>query len=505
MSEMIDNPYPACPGGVWLRGNLHTHTTRSDGMLSPQQAVDAYAGRGYDFLALSDHDIVTDGSGLDRRGMVLLPAREVSAAFGHLLLVGPGCDIAFRAHAGQQEMIDQVRAVGGITVLCHPNWGRNFNHYAIEKMRMLTGCSGVEIFNGSVVDEAGNAAALDKWAMLLEDQRPLFGFAHDDMHRPECVGRAWIMAQATERSPEAILAALRSGRFYASTGVTLDRIELEDAVVRVEAADAEALAVVVEAERRLVWIEGTELTFDTSICPGAYFRIEAYGRADRRAWSQPFFMGGERAERIATLLREKPALTVPVVARAPELTGDLSDSVWLQAAATDRLIRADNGAMPQVRTELRCLVADQTLFMGITCMEPLPERMRLLVRENGRSSIWADDGIEIFIDPDGTGNRYCHLMVNAAGFVTAKRGGDRSTEGETPQPRVRTTRAKAAYRVEMAISLADLGVSSLPPRMGFNLVRNRYAEPGRFVWSYVGESNHEPRRFGTLTFAVNPG
>jgi len=38
-----------------LRGNLHTHTVLSDGVNTPKEMIDAYAGLGYDFLALTDH------------------------------------------------------------------------------------------------------------------------------------------------------------------------------------------------------------------------------------------------------------------------------------------------------------------------------------------------------------------------------------------------------------------------------------------------------------------
>src|SRR4051812_36897684 len=44
----------ALPGRFW-RGNLHTHSTLSDGSLAPEQVVDAYKDAGYDFMMLSDH------------------------------------------------------------------------------------------------------------------------------------------------------------------------------------------------------------------------------------------------------------------------------------------------------------------------------------------------------------------------------------------------------------------------------------------------------------------
>ena len=43
----------------WYKGNLHTHTFWSDGDAPPEITVDWYKSNGYDFLALSDHNILS--------------------------------------------------------------------------------------------------------------------------------------------------------------------------------------------------------------------------------------------------------------------------------------------------------------------------------------------------------------------------------------------------------------------------------------------------------------
>ena len=48
------------PGRFW-RGNLHTHSNRSDGALTPEQVIDAYKRAGYDFIELSDHFLERQG------------------------------------------------------------------------------------------------------------------------------------------------------------------------------------------------------------------------------------------------------------------------------------------------------------------------------------------------------------------------------------------------------------------------------------------------------------
>ena len=46
-------------GYMWLKGNLHSHSTNSDGRVSPQERVDGYVNQGYDYLCVSDHNNIT--------------------------------------------------------------------------------------------------------------------------------------------------------------------------------------------------------------------------------------------------------------------------------------------------------------------------------------------------------------------------------------------------------------------------------------------------------------
>jgi hypothetical protein len=45
----------------WFKGNLHTHTYWSDGDEFPEMVLDWYKTRGYDFVALSDHNTMAGG------------------------------------------------------------------------------------------------------------------------------------------------------------------------------------------------------------------------------------------------------------------------------------------------------------------------------------------------------------------------------------------------------------------------------------------------------------
>lgn len=52
----------AQPAPRWWKGNLHTHSLWSDGDDYPEMIVDWYKTRGYDFLAISDHNVLSEGT-----------------------------------------------------------------------------------------------------------------------------------------------------------------------------------------------------------------------------------------------------------------------------------------------------------------------------------------------------------------------------------------------------------------------------------------------------------
>lgn len=61
-------------GGVWLKGNIHSHSTVSDGMFSPRELAELYRDHGYAFLAMTDHNVLVSHSELPEDQIILLTA-----------------------------------------------------------------------------------------------------------------------------------------------------------------------------------------------------------------------------------------------------------------------------------------------------------------------------------------------------------------------------------------------------------------------------------------------
>ncbi|WP_423464603.1 CehA/McbA family metallohydrolase [Promicromonospora sp. MS192] len=113
---------PAPAGLTWYAGDLHAHTTHSDGTLSIAQLTAAAAGRGLDFLAVTDHNTVSHHPHLPAVAatydVCLLPGQEVTTHAGHANAFGDIGWVDFRRPAAQWPA--DVERRGGLLSVNHP-------------------------------------------------------------------------------------------------------------------------------------------------------------------------------------------------------------------------------------------------------------------------------------------------------------------------------------------------------------------------------------------------
>lgn len=285
---VVFSPYPAGPFKQF-KGNLHTHTRESDGAFHPQQTIHRYEEMGYDFLAISDHDQITDIRTLNPCGLTLLPANEITDDGPHVLHVL--ADYVVAPHSDRQVVLDEINKGHGVAIMNHPNWGVDFNHCPQELLAGLTGYVGIEIYNGVSERAEGSALATDRWDQLLSQGKRVWGFGNDDCHESRDFGIVWNMVFAEDTQPATLLEAMKKGRFYVSSGVYIDTIEVTDRILHMKASHAEAFRVVSDHGMILHTTEGNELQFPL---PGplsaSYIRVECFGKGTRMAWTQPFWI-----------------------------------------------------------------------------------------------------------------------------------------------------------------------------------------------------------------------
>lgn len=299
----------AAKGRFW-RGNLHTHSNLSDGVLDPAEVIRRYRAEGYDFLALTDHFIGRYGYPLvDTRGFrdegftTLLGAELHSGAMAngelwHLLAVGLPLDFApshspdFLPVPGQEtgaELATRAVAAGAFVAIAHPQW----SGLTLADARGIAAAHAVEVYNhGCAVgcDRPDGFAIAD---LLLSEGRRLTMIATDDAHfsEPDHFG-GWVMVKAVANEPAALLAALKAGEFYSSQGPELrdvrvygDRVVVEmSACVSMIVQGAGTAARAVHGHS-MTWAELPLERFRNS----DWIRVTVVDAAGKRAWSNPVF------------------------------------------------------------------------------------------------------------------------------------------------------------------------------------------------------------------------
>lgn len=316
--------------GAWYKGNLHSHTTVSDGRLTPEQAVELFRENGYSFLCLSEHDCYTDWrEQLACREFLLLPGLEASAVLRggvntarkvhHIhgilgtkemrkgatapplrhfeRLIPPVYEGEWNGAAVAQELSDCLRARGCFTTYNHPIWSR----VEQEEFTGLENLWAVEIFNYNTVNESGTGYDTTGWDRMLRGGRRVFGFASDDNHNEGLFDDAcggWVMVCAPCLTHEAIVTALLRGNFYSSAGPTLSRWQVEDGVAVVEGSPVERVNFIVGGHvnaGRTVLAGGGTLTRAEYRLRGdeTYVRAECVDKNGKTAWSNPIFLKGD--------------------------------------------------------------------------------------------------------------------------------------------------------------------------------------------------------------------
>ena len=104
-------------------GNLHIHSSHSDGSLSVSEIAGYAARAGLDFICINDHDFMTDALHLSEEGfygdVLVLMGLEIGKRNHHYLAYDIK-EMVKSDNLGPQEVIDRVNDQGGFGFLAHP-------------------------------------------------------------------------------------------------------------------------------------------------------------------------------------------------------------------------------------------------------------------------------------------------------------------------------------------------------------------------------------------------
>jgi hypothetical protein len=176
-----------------LKGCLHTHTTCSDGKLTPQELADAYEQRGYDFIAFTDHDYLLKPQSYDlyravKSNMIIFTGIELTVFVKGYIHVN-------RINGRREEL----------HVLNH------LGEYGLSMDQIMDRIEAVsEMFPLDAVEITSKGFRHREYEI---PEIPFHKIASDDAHTMVGVGRAWIELDA-QRDMDAILRCVKNGDFW---------------------------------------------------------------------------------------------------------------------------------------------------------------------------------------------------------------------------------------------------------------------------------------------------
>jgi predicted metal-dependent phosphoesterase TrpH len=303
----VPNPFET--PGVWLRCALHAHTTNSDGELSPRLLVRHYERAGFDVLAITDHRVRTEEPSTEN--LLVLPSTELDVRLkadrtAHVL----GLGIAAEPATSTTELptleaaAAWITANGGVGYLAHPYW----SGIGVAELDGLDGLAGLEVYNAGCELETGRGLSVVHWDEILESSGGCFAVAADDTHHPGFdSGVAWTWARAAGRSADAVLAALRDGASYSSTGPVLEDLYVDGRTVEVRCSPARRVTLLTGPRRGASVVAGKlgyrhagdvlERDSDGAIiaarltapAKARYARLEVHDASGATAWTNPLW------------------------------------------------------------------------------------------------------------------------------------------------------------------------------------------------------------------------
>lgn len=194
------------------------------------------------------------------------------------------------------------------------------------------------------------------------------------------------------------------------------------------------------------------------------------------------------------------------------MDGCLSEKDWQEARWSENFVDIATDKVPSKNTRVKMLWDANYLYIGAKIEED-----KIVANLKQRDTIiWKENDFEVFIDPDGDGQSYFEIEINAIGTVMDlmmnrpyRNGGDFYMPWNCPGLIVRTSHDSHFWYAEMAIPHSSLMMGFTHPeeldawRINFSRVEwiPGQEEEENWVWSPTTLVDmHMPEKWGWLLF-----
>ncbi len=264
----------------WHRGQIHCHSTVSDGDVPPSTVFSQYKGDGYSFVCLTDHSTNTkaqpsDTNGFNSEDFLAIPGLEITAAGPHVNAINLESNLA--QWWGLQIAIDNAYKSGADLVqLNHPWWSNSKKLDGISDDALKAKNNNLlEVCNA---DDTTHIPDIAVWDTVLSTGRRIFGTGTDDAHdyseNSKHYNECWITVPGDNLSVESMMNAMKSGDFYFNDKeMPLKRIDMYDRTLAVYSDEGTEVKFIGKYGEVLKTVEGSSASY-TLAEGGLYVRAE---------------------------------------------------------------------------------------------------------------------------------------------------------------------------------------------------------------------------------------
>lgn len=303
------------------KGNIHLHTTWSDGRLPAAEVVEAFKAKGYHFIAFSDHDVYTRTEEFNTPDFITIPATERGELnpvpdknpgyhfgvlddptvepelerYGHLERFP--IPVPWVGDHSPQLLIDELRAHGNLVIFNHPEWHLTRFEDMVKYDRFFA----VEVYNHATEWSPSSSYGAAYWDHALQNGKRVFGIASDDSHShdpnwkiPE-YGGGWIKLQAEALTHADVIRSLKAGAYYSSSGPEVFDLRVEDGELKIQCSPCKFIMFKAFPQRGEFYgnFESGEPLTEASMKiqeDMVYVRVECVDFEGNVAWTNPVFI-----------------------------------------------------------------------------------------------------------------------------------------------------------------------------------------------------------------------
>jgi hypothetical protein len=276
----------------WYRGNTHAHARFSDKINENDvpEIAKWYRKSGYDFLLLSEHNhqlskkkVICHDEAAKPPEFIMLCGLELTRSTHTTAL---GINRFIDHETSLQDAVNKTIAAGGISILNHPQ------EPPVSALTVIKtkGLNHFEVFNGDNPQDTPSCEQLWDSVLSAPGGRVIYAVASDDCHyKKSKVGRGWIMVNSASLTKQDIQEGIRTGNFYASTGIFLSKYSIDGNLIAIDCKNGSHITFIGKNGKILKKLKGKSGTYQIT-GNEYYIRIRITDESGRTAWTQPVFI-----------------------------------------------------------------------------------------------------------------------------------------------------------------------------------------------------------------------